>query len=95
MRMQCSKCDKKLSSAPALSRHMRSMHPADGKPIRTLFICTLCSKQFNRSDNFKTHEKTCGRIKPEFTCHLCPKSFRDGWLLKRHIQSHQHKSKVL
>lgn len=50
-------------------------------------MCTVCGKQFHRSDYLKLHSYSHTSERP-FTCNYCGKGFKMNYNLKLHLKSH-------
>ena len=50
-------------------------------------MCTVCGKQFHRSDYLKLHSYSHTSERP-FTCNQCGKGFKMNYNLKLHLKSH-------
>ena len=54
------------------------------------FRCEICSRQFTRSNNLKTHIKTKhDNVSLSFSCYLCRKNFIEQEKYLKHIDSHK------
>ena len=54
------------------------------------FRCEICSRQFTRSNNLKTHSKTKhDNVSLSFSCYLCRKNFIEQEKYLKHIDSHK------
>ena len=54
------------------------------------FRCEICSRQFTRSINLKTHIKTKhDNVSLSFSCYLCRKNFIEQEKYLKHIDSHK------
>ena len=54
------------------------------------FRCEICSRQFTRSNNLKTHIKTKhDNVSLSFSCYLCRKNFIEQEKYLKHIDSHE------
>ena len=66
---KCLSCTSVFSSIAALSRHKKTHSEEESK-----FLCSVCSKRFDRKDNFVRHQDSCmkkGRKKKPFLHVLC------------------------
>ncbi len=52
-------------------------------------MCTICGKQFHRSDYLKLHSYSHTDERP-FHCHICGKGFKMNYNLKVHLKNHDH-----
>ncbi|XP_015226634.1 PREDICTED: zinc finger protein 184-like [Cyprinodon variegatus] len=59
------------------------LHPPGWSPFR----CTVCSRDFNRLENLKTHLRIHTGERP-YTCSVCLKCFRHSGALTRHFRIH-------
>ena len=54
------------------------------------FRCEICSRQFTRSNNLKTHIKTKhDNVSLSFSCYLCRKNFIEQEKYLKHIDNHK------
>ena len=54
------------------------------------FRCEICSRNFTRSSNLKTHIKTKhDNVSLSFSCYLCRKNFIEQEKYLKHIDSHK------
>ena len=54
------------------------------------FRCEICSRQFTRSNNLKSHIKTKhDNVSLSFSCYLCRKNFIEQEKYLKHIDSHK------
>ena len=54
------------------------------------FRCEICSRQFTRANNLKTHIKTKhDNVSLSFSCYLCRKNFIEQEKYLKHIDSHK------
>ena len=81
----CHLCDKLLSSAGSLKRHM-NLH--SGEKSHT---CTECNKSFIQSGSLKTHMLVHKGEKP-YKCMQCNISFLCAGILKNHMKIHTKES---
>ena len=51
-------------------------------------MCTVCGRQFHRSDYLKLHSYSHTDERP-FNCHICGKGFKMNYGLKLHLKSHE------
>lgn len=66
------------------SRRTRlQLYPPGCSPFR----CTVCSREFNRMENLKTHLRIHTGERP-YTCSVCSKCFRHSGALTRHFRIH-------
>jgi uncharacterized Zn-finger protein len=56
-------------------------------------MCTICGKQFHRSDYLKLHSYSHTDERP-FICHLCGKGFKMNYNLKLHLKHHEHQDLI-
>ncbi len=54
-------------------------------------MCTVCGKQFHRSDYLKLHSFTHTDERP-FNCNICGKGFKMNYNLKIHLKNHENDS---
>ena len=87
---KCSECSKVYKHRQSLEKHQKY-----SCTTTVDIICSGCEKHFSRKDVLKKHlEIYEGKENPaKFTCNKCKKSFRNNWLLDRHLNS-SHKSKI-
>lgn len=52
-------------------------------------MCTVCGRQFHRSDYLKLHSYSHTDERP-FNCHICGKGFKMNYNLKVHLKNHDH-----
>jgi uncharacterized Zn-finger protein len=52
-------------------------------------MCTVCGKQFHRSDYLKLHSFSHTDERP-FSCHICGKGFKMKYNLKTHLKTHEN-----
>lgn len=52
-------------------------------------MCTVCGRQFHRSDYLKLHSFSHTDERP-FNCHICGKGFKMNYNLKIHLKNHDH-----
>ena len=52
------------------------------------YMCTICGKQFHRSDYLKLHSYSHTDERP-FVCNLCGKGFKTNYNLKIHLKQHE------
>ncbi|XP_047220197.1 zinc finger protein 70 [Girardinichthys multiradiatus] len=65
------------------ARTRRQLYPPGCSPFR----CTVCSREFNRLENLKTHLRIHTGERP-YTCSVCLKCFRHSGALTRHFRIH-------
>ncbi|XP_020491553.2 zinc finger protein 529 [Labrus bergylta] len=65
------------------NKRTRLLYPPGCSPIR----CTVCSREFNRMENLKTHLRIHTGERP-YTCSVCSKCFRHSGALTRHFRIH-------
>lgn len=51
-------------------------------------MCTVCGRQFHRSDYLKLHSYSHTNERP-FNCHICGKGFKMNYNLKVHLKNHE------
>lgn len=51
-------------------------------------MCTVCGRQFHRSDYLKLHSYSHTDERP-YTCHICGKGFKMNYSLKLHLKNHE------
>ncbi len=51
-------------------------------------MCTVCGRQFHRSDYLKLHSYSHTDERP-FNCHICGKGFKMNYNLKIHLKNHE------
>jgi len=49
-------------------------------------MCTVCGRQFHRSDYLKLHSYSHTEERP-FNCHVCGKGFKMNYNLKLHLKN--------
>ena len=69
----CSKCGKTFTSNSEVQRHV--IQCEENK-------CEFCDKTFTMKQNLKRHIE---KKHSAYTCELCKKRFKNGWLLREHI----------
>lgn len=89
------------STQKELKRHMNQYHPDPDafawkfphvKKPPSIFQCNLCTKQFTRANNLKTHQlREHGKERP-FVCATCGKGFVRKYECDRHAATHAPKS---
>ena len=52
-------------------------------------MCTVCGRQFHRSDYLKLHSYSHTDERP-FNCHICGKGFKMNYNLKVHLRNHEN-----
>jgi uncharacterized Zn-finger protein len=52
-------------------------------------MCTVCGRQFHRSDYLKLHSFSHTNERP-FNCHICGKGFKMNYNLKIHLKHHKN-----
>ena len=52
-------------------------------------MCTVCGRQFHRSDYLKLHSYSHTEERP-FNCHVCGKGFKMNYNLKLHLKNHEN-----
>ncbi|MED6241754.1 hypothetical protein ATANTOWER_025975 [Ataeniobius toweri] len=65
------------------ARTRLQLYPPGCSPFR----CTVCSREFNRLENLKTHLRIHTGERP-YTCSVCLKCFRHSGALTRHFRIH-------
>ncbi|XP_007570302.1 zinc finger protein ZFMSA12A-like isoform X1 [Poecilia formosa] len=65
------------------TRTRLQLYPPGCSPFR----CTVCSREFNRLENLKTHLRIHTGERP-YTCSVCLKCFRHSGALTRHFRIH-------
>ncbi|XP_005189348.2 transcription factor grauzone isoform X1 [Musca domestica] len=78
----CHICSKVSPNLRALKKHIHETHEMGYR-----FKCTICEKEFKRSDNFKSH-MAMHTGKPLHRCPWCPKEFNSNGNM------HQHRKKA-
>ena len=76
----CSHCEKELSSASSLRRHIRSKH-SDHSP----FTCDNCCHTFKRRDMLRRHIMTTHSNTGKVPCSTCGKAFRRDYFHSTHL----------
>lgn len=61
----------------------RNLYP----PGRSPFRCSQCSRDFNRMEHLKIHQRIHTGEKP-YACSECTARFRHSWALTRHFRIH-------
>ena len=87
-RVQCTFCDKMISSSTNLRTHMVTVHSsADTKKHR----CAICQKTFTRICDLNNHMHSHERRKPNemFKCEPCTRFFGSLSTLLSHQQNHK------
>ena len=57
-------------------------------------MCTVCGRQFHRSDYLKLHSFSHTDERP-FNCHICGKGFKMNYNLKIHLRNHERQNEIL
>ena len=82
---ECDLCDKTLSSSTGLIYHLESFHQG------RRYTCDVCEKSFMTKKSYLLHamnpKSHAEKIKITYRCHICDKSFSQGFDLKKHIAS--------
>ncbi|XP_037032513.1 gastrula zinc finger protein XlCGF26.1-like [Bradysia coprophila] len=88
----CPQCEKILSSAKSLKRHMKSVHDGEGKIKRepaaagkNTVTCKECESVFTTRDEYHKHKST---HKKSFECDVCQKVFQTRFRLSTHYVMH-------
>jgi hypothetical protein len=53
------------------------------------YMCTVCGRQFHRSDYLKLHSYSHTDERP-FSCQICGKGFKMNYSLKLHLKNHNN-----
>jgi hypothetical protein len=97
----CGDCGDLFSKPPALIRHLDYCH---SDHLVKQHRCTKCPKSFDLRINFHVHvkqehsevsENPSGGHKQRFHCKDCTKNYADKRGLRRHINNHHQKSKLI
>lgn len=56
-------------------------------------MCTVCGRQFHRSDYLKLHSYSHTDERP-FNCHICGKGFKMNYNLKIHLKNHENQENI-
>jgi uncharacterized Zn-finger protein len=78
-------CGKQISAQSNYSRHRKTCIQVSSN-ASSLFICSICQKEFARKDSMKRHLAKCSP-KKIIACAVCQKVFSSNWKLKRHLSS--------
>ena len=68
----CTQCKKEFPSIGRLNEHKQSHIPAAQREDSK---CPVCGKEHVHWRTYLDHIKWCGKTRPHFQCHLCPKSY--------------------
>ena len=82
---QCNKCTKAFGHRHVLLKHVKSVH----ERIKD-FQCNRCSYAFSRNECLKTFKNVhqgIKRLKGDFQCHQCTKTYGYKNVLQRHVRS--------
>ena len=54
---ECDHCNKSFKYREAFNKHIKFMHPEDGKLLSYKFTCSCCNEQFNHRRTYLSHLK--------------------------------------
>ena len=85
-KLNCNLCSETATTVKKLSEHRRKVHAQELELI--VHSCTVCTKTFAHSKNFKVHMLSHKKELGKYNCNLCPSTFNYLRNLKRHKKSH-------
>ncbi|XP_058059594.1 transcription factor grauzone-like [Anopheles bellator] len=82
VKVQCSECDRVLSSKAALGIHMLKIHGNAGGQI-----CDICGREFRTKTSFDKHirKHNAAYVPERFPCNFCGKKLMSKVGLKKHV----------